>query len=486
MSDLRKALVPVLAAALLAGCSVGPDYKRPDLVLPENHRGLDGKAGEASLADLPWWDGVMGDEVLRGLIVEAVQKNYDLRVAAARVEEFRALAGIAKADYYPQVGYSVGAARQQGILAGTSENGSPYNSFGLSASASWEIDLWGRIRRSNEAAVNQLLATEEGRRGVYLSLVTGVAQAYLELRELDLELEIAQRTLESRRSTLDLFTKRLAGGVSNKLETTQAEASLAQTEAVIPVLRQSIFLKENQLALLLGRPPGPIARGRSLVDTRDPAIPAGLPSALLTRRPDVRAAEYVLASANAQVGVATANFFPQISLTGGLGFASADLSELLKSGTFIWNIGAGLLGPLFQGGRLTRALDAAKARWEQAKAQYEQAALASFGDVANALETYRRTGEGIAANERNVVALREAERIALLRYEGGVSNYLDVLDAQRQLFSGENSLAQVTRDRHLAVVQLYKALGGGWNSPDLPPDTAAAAAPAPAPAPKTN
>ncbi len=467
---MRRARWTTLAVAtsLLAGCTMGPDYKRPEMAVPENHRGLEGAAAEASLADVPWWDAVMGDEVLKGLIAEAIEKNQDLRVATARVEEYRALAGIAKADYYPQIGYDASASRQKQPIPGTGQVPT-YNTFSVGAGVSWEIDLWGRIRRSNESALNQLLATEEARRGVYLSLVTGVAQAYLELRELDLELEIAERTLESRKGSFDLVTKKLLGGISNKLESSQAESALAQTEAVIPQLKQAIFAKENQLALLLGRPPGSIPRGKTLVEAKSPAVPAGLPSALLTRRPDVRQAEYTLAAANAQVGVAEALQFPQLSLTGAAGYSSAQLSDVLTAESFLWNLGAGLTGPIFQGGRLKRNVEASRARWEQAKAQYEKAALSAFGDVANALEAYRRTQESRVAQERNVAALREAEKTALARYDGGVSAYLEVLDAQRQLFSGENALAQVTRDQRLAVVNLYKALGGGWNNPELPP-----------------
>lgn len=458
----------VLAGAALSACTSGPDYRRPEVAVPASHRGLEGPASEASLADTPWWDLVAGDEVLKGLVVEAIGKNHDLRVATARVEEYRALAGIARADLFPSVAAEASASRQKQPVTGLPYVPT-YDSFGLGAGASWEVDLWGRIRRSNEAARAQLLATTEARRGVWLSLVTGVVQSYLELRELDLELEIAKRTLGSRKASLDLVTKRLRGGISNRLEASQAESAHAQTEAVIPQLEQGIFAKENQLSLLLGRLPGATPRGRTLVELAPPEVPAGLPSALLERRPDVRQAEQVLAAANAQVGVAESLLFPQLSLTGALGFGSPELSDLLKSGSFVWNVGAGLTAPLFQGGKLRRNVEAAKARWEQAKAQYEKAALAAFGDVANALEAFRRAKESRAAQKRNVAALKAAESSALLRYDGGVSSYLEVLDAQRQLFSGEISLAQVTRDEHLAVVSLYKALGGGWSSAELPP-----------------
>ncbi len=473
---MKKALAPLLAAILVAGCTVGPDYKRPDQAVPGNHRGLAGPASPESLADLTWWQ-VFRDPALQSLVSEALKNNRNLAVAAARVAESRALYGVSRADLWPQIGYGADAQRQKSGAAGFDPT--TYNSFQVQGSVSWEIDLWGKIRRGNETALAQLLASEDNRRGVVLSLVTDLAQAYLELRELDSELDIVQRTIATRKATLDLFNKRLLGGVSNKLETTQAEAALAQTEAVLPSTRLAIVQKENQISLLVGRPPGPIVRGEVLIDaTKDIAVPAGLPSALLERRPDVRQAEQLLHAACAQVGVAEANFFPQLSLTGGAGYGSTELSDLLKGGSFLWNLGASLTGPIFQGGRIKRNYEAAQARLDQARATYEQSVLTAFGEVASTLEAHVRYAEVSAAQDKNVKALREAEKIALMRYEGGVSNYLDVLDAQRQLFSGEVSLVQALRDRLRTVVQLYRALGGGWNSPETMPAAAGPAAPA--------
>jgi outer membrane protein, multidrug efflux system len=472
---VKKALGPLLAALVLAGCTVGPDYRRPEMAVPQSHRGVAGAASPESLADLSWWQ-LFKDPALQSLVTEALRNNRDLALAAARVTESRALYGASRGDLWPQAGYGANAQREKAQVTGV---GTTYNSFGLSGSITWEIDLWGRIRRGNETALAQLLASEDSRRGVVLSLVTDVATAYLELRELDRELEIVQRTIATRRSTLDLFGKRLLGGVSNKLETSQAEASLAQSEAALPNVKLGIVQKENQLGLLLGRPPGLIARGQVTLDpAQDVQVPAGLPSALLERRPDVRKAEQLLHAACAQVGVAEANFFPQLSLTGGAGFGSTELSNVLKSGSFLWDLGASLTGPIFQGGKIKRNYEAALARLDQARATYEQAVLTALGEVSNSLESHVRLAEVSAAQERNVVALREAERLALLRYDGGVSNYLDVLDAQRQLFSGEVSLAQGIRDRLRSVIQLYRALGGGWNSPEMMPIAPAAAAPA--------
>jgi multidrug efflux system outer membrane protein len=449
---------------------MGPDYKRPETAPPENHRGAPAPATEASLADLAWWDLAKDDPVLVGLLKEAMAKNLDLQIAAARVEEFRALSNI----HYlaPQVSAAGGASRQlvtENGLGGT-YGGQIVNNFELGAAFSWEIDLWGRLRRTNESTLARFLATEEARRGVYLGLVSDVAAAYYQLRSLDMQLEIAQRTVGSRKKSFDLVEKRLKGGISNKLESSQAASALAQTEIAIPQIEQAIFEQENLISLLLGRPPGPIARGQGIGEMGVIEIPAGLPSALLERRPDVRQAEATLRAVNAEVGIAEANRFPQIALTGSAGFASSDLSTLLQSPALVWSIGGNILAPIFQGGRLQREVDAARARWDQARFAYEKAALAAFGDTASSLNSIGKTLEISAANGRNVAALRDAEQTALLRYDGGVSPYLEVLDAQRELFSAELNYATSLRDRKFAVIRLYRALGGGWNTPEVPPE----------------
>jgi multidrug efflux system outer membrane protein len=464
---MKQLIAPVLLGAVLSGCALGPDYQRPELVVPENHRGLEGPAAETSLADLAWWDATT-DPVLKKLVAEAVEKNQDLQIAAARVEEYRALAGIN--PLWPTVNAGAGATRSRNSeTLAEGFGGETRSVFDISAAVSWEIDLWGRLRRTNEATAAQYLATEEARRGVYLSLVSDVATAYLQLRALDMQLETAKRTLESRKASFDLVDKRLLGGVSNRLESMQSASAVAQTEASIPDLEQAIYAQENLLCLLLGRAPGPIERGNPIGDIPVLEVPAGLPSALLERRPDVRQAEQTLRAAIAQVGVAEASLFPQLSLTGALGFQSGDLSDLLKSGSFAWNAGAGLLAPIFQGGRLRRNLEATKARWEQARLGYEKAALAAFGDVATSLNAIQATTRIVTAQRKNVEALREAENLALVRFDGGVSPYFEVLDAQRELFNGELAYAQALRDQRVAVVRLYRALGGGWNQPETPP-----------------
>jgi multidrug efflux system outer membrane protein len=469
---MKRALASLLALAL-AGCAMGPDYKRPETAPPANYRGAATAATEASLADLAWWDLAKDDPVLVALLKEALEKNQDLRIAASRVEEARAISRI---NYVlPQVNGFAGANRQRvtenGIGGGL--GGQTVNTFDLAAAFTWEIDLWGRLRRTNEGNLARFLATEEARRGVYLALVSDVAAAYFQLRALDLQLEISLRTVKSRRDSFDLVEKRLKGGIGNKLESSQAGSALAQAEIAVPQIEQAIFEQENLISLLLGRPPGPVARGKAIGELAPVEIPAGLPSALLERRPDVRQAEAAFRAANADLGVAEANLFPQLSLTGSAGFQSTDLSNLLQSPSFVWNIAGGLFAPIFQGGRLRRERDAARARWDQARLAYEKAALAAFGDTASSLHAIGKTREIREANARNVDALRGAEKTALLRYDGGVSPYLEVLDAQRELFSGELNYATSLRDQKLAVIRLYRALGGGWNTPELPPDGAA-------------
>jgi multidrug efflux system outer membrane protein len=453
-----RRLVLLLAAAALAGCTFGPNYQRPALNLPEQHRGQAGPAEAASLADQPWWD-VFHDDVLKGLIAEALKNGYDVRLAAWRVEEARANAGIVRAQAFPgfQGQAEVGHGRQSGVEGTLLQ---------VNVNASWELDLWGRIRRSNEAALARYLASEEARRGVFLSLVSEVATDYFQLRELDLQLEIARRTSGAFQETYDLFNRRLQGGAASALETSSAEALLASTAANIPDLERQIVAQENQLALLLGRNPGPIPRGAVLNDQfLPPAVPPGLPADLLKRRPDLREAEQNLIAANAEVGVANADFFPSLSLTGAFGGVSPQISQLFPAGR-TWTIGGGLLTPLFQGGRLRYQYQAAVARWEQAKAQYEQSVTNAFGEVSTALVAYQKYAEVEAARAREVNAYQEAVRLSNTRYVAGLSDYFEVLQAEQQLFPAEILLAQSRYNRLATLVQLYRTLGGGWQLAD--------------------
>lgn len=342
----------------------------------------------------------------------------------------------------------------------------PVSLYDVNLGLSWEIDLWGRIRRLDEAALAQYLASEEARRGVMLSLVADVATNYFELRRLDLQLEVAKHTAAAFEETLDLFNRRLAAGAASALETASAEASLASTSATIPALERRIAEQENQLSLLLGRDPGEVPRGAALNDQLLlPEIPAGIPSDLLERRPDVRAAEQALVTANANVGVATAELFPTISLTGAFGGVAPQVSDLFGKGK-AWSAGAGLLAPIFQGGRLTNARRAAIAVWEQARAGYEKTVTNAVAEVSTALVAYGKLASVEEQLERAVSADREAVRLANQRYVGGLADYLEVLQAEQQLFPAEIALAQARFDRLATLVQLYKALGGGWKLPD--------------------
>jgi multidrug efflux system outer membrane protein len=403
-----------------------------------------------------WFD-LFGDPVLRSLIEEALKNSYDARIAAARVEEARARYGIAGAARFPDVDYEVrtGYGRQGG------ETGA---ALAANVGAFWEVDLWGRIRRLNEAARAQYLASEEGRRAVRLALGAEVASAYFDLRELDAELAVAHETVAAFQDTVDLFDKRLRGGTASGQETARARALLANAAAQIPLLEREIVATENQINVLLGRMPGPIPRGAALTDQPVPAaVPAGLPSALLLRRPDVRAAEQALIAANANVGVAQAAFYPTLSLTGLLGVQSSDLSELFTEGR-VWNVQAGLLGPIFNAGRIRNQRRVAVAQFDVALAQYEQSVTRALADASTSLVSLEKLAAAEAERERAHQANEEAVRLARIRYESGFSAYFEVLDAMQQLFIAENNLVRTRRDRLVALVQLYRALGGGWES----------------------
>jgi outer membrane protein, multidrug efflux system len=455
----RKTLAFLIAlGAALAGCTVGPEYRRPPVTAPEQFRGETGPAEAASFADQAWWE-IFDDETLESLIAEALQNSYDIRLAAWRVEEARAAAGLARSQRFPAVQAAAGASR--GRSAGITND-----LYDVNLGVSWEIDLWGRIRRLNEAARADVLATEEARRGVLLSLVSEVATSYFQLRELDLELEIARRSAGTFQETYDLFNRRLEAGAASGLETTSAGATLASTQAAIPDLERLVVEEENRLSFLLGRHPGPIARGAALADQLlPPEIPPGLPSDLLQRRPDLREAEQRLVAANADVGVATADFFPRLSLTGALGGLAPEVSDLFGDGK-TWSIGGGLLSPLFQGRRLQDQHRAAVARWEQEKVRYEASVTNAFAEVSTTLVAYRKLAEAEREQARAADSYRQAVRLSNDRYIAGLADYLEVLQAQQQQLAAENSLAQTRFDRLASLVQLYKALGGGWRLAD--------------------
>ncbi len=458
---MKKALL--LLPLLVSGCAVGPNYRRPPVTAPERIRGASA-AEAASLADRPWWE-IFGDDALKSLIDEALKNNYDVRAAAWRVEEFRARAGIARSEFFPQVQYQAQWSRSRGSEFFLPES-APVNLYQVNLGLSWELDLWGRIRRLSQAALAQYLSTQEARRGILLSSVADVARAYFELRQLDARLEIARRTTEAFSGTYDLFSRQLAGGIASQLEVSRAEAALRTASATVSDLERQIIAQENLLCFLLGRNPEPIPRGASLTEQTLPLeVPAGLPSTLLERRPDVRQAEQQLVAANASVGAALADFFPTISLTGDYGGVSTEVSDLFQAGR-TWSVAAGVTGPLFQGMRLKNQYDAKLALFEQAKVRYESAVTNAFGEVSTALVAYQKLAETEKEQMRSVAAYMEAVRLANIRYVAGLSSYVEVLDAEQQLFPAENTLAQTRLLRLAAFVQLYKALGGGWNLSD--------------------
>ena len=458
---------------LFSGCALGPDYKRPAIATPDSFRGVVPSLNTNSVANLAWWD-IYKDETLNQLIRIALENNHDIRIAATRIEQARQQAAQTRAGFFPQVGY-------QGA-AGTGKNqftGSPSPRDGVDAStallalnAAWEVDLWGRVRRLNEAARAQYLASREARNGLTLSLVAAVAQSYFELLELDMELEIARRSTLSFGESYNLFSRRLEGGTVSKLDTSRAEAAMATAAASIPNIERQIVLKENELDLLLGQRPGPILRlARLLGQTLPPEVPAGLPCDLLERRPDIRQSEQTLRAANAKIGAAMTEFLPKIGLTALAGQLSPDLGHIAmdagSAGT--WSVAANATGPIFQGGRLMAQYREAKAAWDEARITYDKTVLNALAEVANALIARQKLESVRIHQERAVRAYQESFATSTKRYMAGKASYMDVLDAQQQLFPAESALAQTRRDQLLAVVQLYKALGGGWQQePDRP------------------
>ncbi len=467
-----------LSMLALSACAMGPKYQRPETEVPTAFRFTLSPDEARSIADLAWWE-MYRDPILQGLIEEALRSNQDLRIAVARVAQFRALVGVAAADFYPQIGLgasaSYGQQNAKNYVPGVGATGA----FAVNVGMSWELDIWGRVRNATDSARAQLLATEEFRRAVVLTLVADVAQTYAELMELDVELEVARRNTATRQNTLDLFTKRSDGGVGNDLEVNQARADLAVTAAAIPATEKSIALKESQMAVLLGRPPGPVPRARAPEEQVTPVLPMGVPAALLERRPDIRAAEQRVVAATADVGVSIANRLPKLSLDGIIGFAGPSLATTFTSGGFLGAIGGSLLQPIFEGGRLASQEEAAWARLDEFVAFYRNQVITAWREVNDAAVSVRKLGEMAVQFEMQVTAAKTAERLARHRYDGGVANYLEVLDAQRSLFNSELQLAQTNRDQLVALIQLYRALGGGWQDrgPASPPPAAPAATP---------
>jgi multidrug efflux system outer membrane protein len=480
--------------ALLAGCKVGPEYQKPAVETPPAFRGQEpapaAEPGEAaeSIADQPWWE-VYRDPALASHIGDAIRSNHDLRIALARIEQARAIAAASRSALFPTIGY--GAAISSGrneSLGGAAYNAGDNNTpFFGALTAAWELDVWGRIRRLNEAALADYLATQEARRVVLLTLVSDVAQVYFELLELDLELAIARRTTDSFGESLRIFSLRQQGGTASKLETSRAEAAMTSVAASIPEIERLIALKENQLSVLCGRAPGPIERADVLLDGLLPAeVPAGVPAALLERRPDLRQAEQELRAANARIGVAIADWYPRIGLTAFFGKVAPEVGMLTAGSTNAWSVAASATGPIFTAGALDAQLEGARAVWQEVALRYDRAVLTALREVSDALVS-RDKLRGVREEQSLAVrAYEEAVKVSMQRYVAGKSSYYEVLEAQQQLFPQEIALAR-TRLGQLAVdVSLYKALGGGWalpaeqwgpptEPPPAPPDLAQSA-----------
>ncbi len=462
---MRKFVALACIAILGSGCTVGPNYKKPAANVPGTYRGLAaeeaGKIESGSLGDQKWWD-VFQDEQLRSLIRTALQQNYDVRIAGARILQAQAQLGITRADQFPSV--SAGA----GVSDSRSAKSKFFPAFEgstgqVNVSAAWELDFWGKFRRATEAARANLLATESARQEVILTLVGNVSSAYFQLRALDLELEISKRTLASRRESLRLTTILADRGSTSMLDVRQAEQLVFTAAAEIPSLEQQIEQEENLISILLGKNPDTVARGQTLTEqVRPPTVPAGLPSSLLERRPDIREAEQQLIAANAQIGVAKAAYFPQISLSGTAGFQSAALNNLFSGPAGTWDFGSSLAQPIFTAGRLRSNVRFAEAQQQATLLFYQQTIQGAFRSVSDALIAYRKTQEFRSQEELLFQSAQDAARLSHMRYSGGVTGYLEVLTNETNAFSAELGLVQAKLNELLALVQLYQALGGGW------------------------
>jgi outer membrane protein, multidrug efflux system len=460
---MNKAILSLLIAMLLAGCAIGPDYKRPTIDTPAAWRVEEKEAQDT--ANTAWWH-QFDDPVLNGLIDEALKQNNDLRVATARVDEYVGRYWVGRSGLFPQIGANAFAGQQRATERGgtpiPSTVKNPVDSYQASFNGSWEIDIWGKLRRATEASKADLLSTEEARQAVILSLVSAVAIGYITLRDLDKQLEIATRTAKTREDSYKLFKLRYEGGVISELELNQVKSEYEQALATIPQVEKQIGFQENALSVLLGRNPGPIDRGKSIDELALPAVPAGLPSELLEKRPDVRQAEQALVAANARIGVAKAQFFPTISLTGLFGWASTELSNLFTGPAQVWSWGGAAVAPIFTGGSLMGQFWASEAIQQQTLFNYQSTVQTAFREVNDSLIDQKRTREQLEAQKRQVESLKEYARIARLRYDNGYTSYIEVLDAERSLFSAELTYAQTQGILFGALVNLYKSMGGGW------------------------
>src|ERR1700733_1115836 len=461
---ITKLLTAALLSGMLSGCAVGPNYHRPAVQTPNSFRDLADnpqlQAQTASYADLPWWQ-VFQDPKLQELIRTALKQNYDLQIATERINAARSELAITRSNLFPQI---QGNANFVGGKESTSQ--SKFNFLTLTADAAFQVDLFGRLRRATEASRAQLLATEDARQTVILTLVSDVASDYFTLLQLDLELQITRNTVTTQEDSVKLTSFRLDHGVATKLDVLQSQQVLDTANATIPDIERQIGQEEAAISILLGNYPQGVPRGRPLEgQTLPPEVPPGVPSSLLERRPDIREAEQMLVATNAQIGVAKAEFFPQISLTGSGGGTfgrSSAFSSLMSSQIGIWSYGAQVSQPIFTGGALRGNLHLAESQHQQALIAYKEAIQHAFGDVSDALIGYQKSHEVRVRQEQTVRDLAESVRLSIMRYRGGTTTYLEVLDGQRSLFSAELTLAQARGTEYQNLVQLYSALGGGW------------------------
>lgn len=472
---MRGRLAPWLIVALLAGCTaVGPNYQRPAVDAPTQWR--ISYPESAAVANTEWWQ-QFEDPVLTELIDRALRNNLDLRIAAARIDQFIGQLTSTRAQFYPQIGYGADASSNRSSKVGVPAlpvGGDPYYQlYNGALSASWQIDLFGRVQRQSEAAQAQIYASEQGRRGVVLSLTSAVAASYVTLRGLDQQLEIARATAKNYAGTKEIFDKRFAGGVASQVQVQQVVSQYQQALAAIPGLEQQIAAQENLLSTLLGGHPGAIPRGKGIDALGVPAIPAALPSSLLERRPDILQAEQNLIAANANVGVAQSLYYPTISLTGVLGLSSAALGDFISSAAATWGLAAGLAGPLFTFGAIEGQVASAEAAQREATANYQQVILNAFRETNDALVGTTKKREESAAQIQRVAALREYARLSKLKYDNGYADYLEVLYAENELFGAELAAVRSRIDGYTQLIAVYKAVGGGWV------DAAARIAPAP-------
>jgi len=462
---VRRLIAFSLIMLLASGCAVGPNYKRPSVDVPGTYRGAVPQEAQRpaadSLGDQKWWQ-LFQDQQLQDLIHTALRQNYDVRIAATRILEARAQVGITRADGLPTINAGAQSFDQRNARQKF------FPAFDTSAhqvdlSLAWDLDFWGKYRRANESARASLLATEWAREAVISTLVSDVASAYFQLRELDLQLEISRRTLVSRQDSLRLTQMLANGGATSMLDVRQAEQLVFTAAETIPDLERRIEQQENFISTLLGNNPGPIARGAKLTDQpHSPEIPAGLPSALLERRPDIREAEAQLIAANAQIGVAKAAYFPQISLTASGGFQSSALTNLFTGPAGLWSFGGSLVQPIFAGGRIRSGVRLSEARQQEALLTYEQTIQQAFRGVSDALVEYRKDREFREQQQQLALSAQDAAQLSEMRYRGGATSYLEVLTNETNYFDAELGLAQAQLNELLGLVSIYRNLGGGW------------------------